>query len=190
MKNFLSLSLTSFLFSSVLWVLWHFIDTHVLFLAGKGGLFYLPHAARVLCVVYFGWKAIPALYLGELIGPYVIDPGMYSFSILIPSLISVISVPLSLALLNSLGFSLGQTRASPLNKRNYKHILLITFISAGFNALLVNLYLSRNNLSFSSAITDIEQVSAFLIGDILGATIVFILLAYLLKPVLRQARNQ
>ena len=190
MKNFLSLSLTSFLFSSVLWVLWHFIDTHVLFLAGKGGLFYLPHAARVLCVVYFGWKAIPALYLGELIGPNVIDPGMYSFSILVPSLISVISVPLSLALLNSLGFSLGQTRASPLNKRNYKHILLITFISAGFNALLVNLYLSRNNLSFSNAITDIEQVSAFLIGDILGATIVFILLAYILKPVLRQARNQ
>ena len=190
MKNFLSISLTSFLFSSVLWVLWHFIDTHVLFLAGKGGLFYLPHAARVICVVYFGWKAIPALYLGELIGPYVINPGMYPFSILMPSFISVISVPLSLALLNLLGFSLGQTRASPLNKRNYKHILLITIISAGFNALLVNLYLSRNNLSFSNATTDIEQVSAFLIGDILGATIVLILLSYLLKPVLRQARNQ
>ena len=63
-------------------------------------------------------------------------------------------------------------------------------ISAGFNALLVNLYLSRNNLSFSNAITDIEQVSAFLIGDIFGATIVLILLSYLLKPVLRQARNQ
>jgi hypothetical protein len=189
-KNFLSTFLTSFLFSTVLWVLWHFIDTYVLFLAGKGGLFYLPHAARVLCVVYFGWKAIPGLYLGELIGPNVIDPGMYSFSILIPSLISVISVPLSLVLLNLLGFSLGQTRSSPLNKRNYKHILLITFISAGFNALLVNLYLSRNNLSFSNAVTDIEQVSVFLIGDILGATVVFILLAYLLKPVLRQARNQ
>jgi hypothetical protein len=50
--------------------------------------------------------------------------------------------------------------------------------------------LSRNNLSFSNAVTDIEQVSVFLIGDILGATVVFILLAYLLKPVLRQARNQ
>ena len=134
MKNFLSTSLTSFLFSSVLWVLWHFIDTHVLFLAGKGGLFYLPHAARVLCVVYFGWKAIPALYLGELIGPNVIDPGMYSFSILIPSLISVISVPLSLALLNSLGFSLAKTRTSTKNKRNNKHILLITLKSAGLNA--------------------------------------------------------
>ena len=122
MKNFLSTFITSFLFSTVLWVLWHFIDTHVLFLAGKGGLFYLPHAARVLCVVYFGWKAIPGLYLGELIGPNVIDPGMYSFSILIPSLISVISVPLCLVLLYSLGFSLGQTRSSPLNKRNYKQV--------------------------------------------------------------------
>ena len=34
-----------------------------------GSLFYLPHAARVLCIVYFGWKAIPALFLAELWGP-------------------------------------------------------------------------------------------------------------------------
>ena len=46
------------MFSSVLWIIWHFLDTHVLFIAGEGGLFYLPHAARVLCIVYFGYKAI------------------------------------------------------------------------------------------------------------------------------------
>ena len=189
MKNFLLVTATSFVFSAVLWVVWHFIDTHVLYLTGKGGFFYLPHAARVLCVIYFGFKAIPGLYLGELVGPYVLDPGLYSFSTLLPSLISVMSVPFALTMLNSLGLTLGYTRSSPLNKRNYKHIFLITFISAGFNALLVNLYMSRNNLSFPNAMTDIEQVYRFLIGDLLGTIIVFIFLAMLLIPVLRQARS-
>ena len=104
MKNFLTLSVTSFVFSTVLWVLWHFLDSHVLFLAGKGGFFYLPHAARVLCVVYFGYRAIPALYLGELVGPFVLEVGLYSFSTLIPSLISVMSVPFALSFLNIAGF--------------------------------------------------------------------------------------
>ena len=88
-----------------------------------------------------------------------------------------------------LGFTLGETRASPLNRRNYKHIFLITFISAGFNALIVNLYMSRNNLSFPNAMTDIEQVYRFLIGDFLGTVIVFIFLAMLLIPVLRQEKS-
>jgi hypothetical protein len=189
LKNFLLLSLTSFVFSVVLWVVWHFVDSHVLFVAGKGGFFYFPHAARVLCVVYFGWRSIPALYLGELVGPYVINPDMYSFSILLSSFLSVMSVPLAIILLNSSGLTLGQTRSSPLNRRNYKHIFLITFISAVFNALLVNLYLSRNNFRFPNAITDIEQVYRFLIGDIIGTLFVFLLLATLLIPVIRQARS-
>ena len=43
-------------------------------------MFYFPHAARVLCVVYFGYKALPGLYLGELVGPYILDPGVYILS--------------------------------------------------------------------------------------------------------------
>ena len=189
MKNFIVVSITSFIFSSVLWIIWHFLDTHVLLITGHGGLFYLPHAARVLCVVYFGYKAIPGLYLAELFGPYIIDPGFYSFPIYVTSFISVLSVPLTLSMLNSLGLTLGHTISSPLNKRNYKHIFLITFISAGFNSLLVNLYLSRNNLSFSNAVTDIEQVFRFFIGDIVGTVSVFLFLTLLLKPILRQAKN-
>jgi hypothetical protein len=98
------------------------------------------------------------------------------------------AVPLTVLMLNSLGLTLGHTISSPLNRRNYKHIFLITFISAGFNALLVNLYLSRNNLSFPNAITDIDQVFRFFIGDIIGTISVFIFLALLLKPILRQAK--
>ena len=149
----------------------------------------MPHAARVLCIIYFGYRAIPALYLGELVGPFVIEAGLYSFSTHITSLISVMSVPFALSFLNLLGFTFGETRTSPLNRRNYKHIFLITFISAGFNALIVNLYMSRNNLSFPNAMTDIEQVYRFLIGDFLGTVIVFIFLAMFLTPILRQSRT-
>ena len=156
---------------------------------GEGSWYYLPHAARVLCVVYFGYKAIPALYLAELSGPSLLVPGLYPFSTYLPSFISILSVPLAIQVLRLLSFRLGDTASSPLNKRNYKHIYLITFISAGFNAILVNLYLSRNELNFPGLITDIEQVSRFFVGDIVGTVIVFVSLSYILKPIIVQSRN-
>lgn len=188
LKNFLSLSVTTYLFGLTLWILWYFVDQNVPFLIGEGSWYYLPHAARVLCVVYFGYKAIPALYLAELSGPYLLVPNIYSFDTFLPSLISVLSVPLSIQVLRLLSFPLGDTASSPLNKRNYKHIYLITFISAGFNAILVNLYLSRNQLNFPGLITDIEQVSRFFVGDIIGTVLVFVSLSYILKPIIAQSR--
>lgn len=188
LKNFLSLSVTTYLFGLTLWILWYFVDQNVPFLIGEGSWYYLPHAARVLCVVYFGYKAIPALYLTELSGPYLLIPNIYSFDTFLPSLISVLSVPLSIQVLRLLSFPLGDTASSPLNKRNYKHIYLITFISAGFNAILVNLYLSRNQLNFPGLITDIEQVSRFFVGDIIGTVLVFVSLSYILKPIIAQSR--
>ena len=188
MKNFLTLSVSTYLFGLTLWILWFFIDHNVPFLIGEGSWYYLPHAARVLCVVYFGYKAIPSLYLAELSGPYLLVPFMYSFDTYLSSLISVLSVPLSIQVLRLLSFTLGDTASSPLNKRNYKHIYLITFISAGFNAILVNLYLSRNELNFPGLITDIEQVSRFFVGDIIGTVLVFVSLSYILKPIIAQSR--
>ena len=188
MKNFLTLSVTTYLFGLTLWILWYFIDQNAPFLIGEGSWYYLPHAARVLCVVYFGYKAIPSLYLAELSGPYLLVPFMYSFDTYLSSLISVLSVPLSIQVLRILSFTLGDTASSPLNKRNYKHIYLITFISAGFNAILVNLYLSRNELNFPGLITDIEQVLRFFVGDIIGTVIVFVSLSYVLKPIIAQSR--
>jgi hypothetical protein len=188
LKNFLTLSVTTYLFGITLWVLWYFVDHNVPFLLREGSWYYLPHAARVLCVVYFGCKAIPSLYLAELSGPYLFVPTMYSFDTYFSSLISVLSVPLAIQVLHLLSFRLGDTALKPLNKRNYKHIYLITFISAGFNAILVNLYLSRNELNFPGLITDIEQVSRFFVGDIIGTVIVFVSLSYILKPIIVQSR--
>jgi uncharacterized membrane-anchored protein YitT (DUF2179 family) len=70
-----------------------------------------------------------------------------------------------------------------LNKRNYKHIALITLVSAIYNSLLVNL--AVNNLSLSTTAVGIDQVIRFFIGDILGTAIVLVTLAFMLNPILR-----
>ena len=145
-----------------------------------GSLFYLPHAARVLCIVYFGWKAIPALFLAELWGPSFSIFDVESLINVIPGLLSVLSVPLALQTLHWFGFPLGNTSKSPLNKRNYKHIALITMISAIYNSLLVNLMLTK--FSMSSSEIGIDQIVRFFLGDMLGTTIVLVFLVMSLRP--------
>ena len=193
MKNFVLSSLTAFIFSSVLWVIWSFFTVQSGVIPNwVGSLIYLPHAARVLMIVYFGWRSIPGLYLAELWGPYFIAEEAYNVPLLMTSLISVLSVPAALYSLKFFGFHLGTTRQSPLNKRNYQHIGLITMISAFFNALLVNFCLSQMHVNFEPKTgmfveADINQVLRFFIGDMLGVLLVFVLLAIFLKPILSKS---
>ena len=183
MRNFFTVSLITFVFSSSLWIIWAFF---VLEIEGSpnwlGSSFYLPHAARVLCFVYFGWKAVPALFLAELWGPdfNILVPS--SLINIFPSLLSVLSVPMALQTLHMFDFSLGNTQESPLNKRNYKHIALITLISAFYNSLLVNFSVS---IFLLSAPVGIDRVIRFFVGDILGTATVLILLALMLNPIFR-----
>ena len=187
MKNFFTLSLTSFAFSSALWIIWYFFVVQI---EGNpnwlGSLFYLPHAARVLCIVYFGPKAIPALFLAELWGPTFRLMDIESLINVIPGLLSVLSVPLALQTLHWFGFPLGNTSGSPLNKRNYKHIALITMISAIYNSLLVNLMLTK--FSMSASLIGIDQIVRFFIGDMLGTTIVLVFLIICLRPILNSQK--
>ena len=187
MKNFLSVSMTTFTLSFALWIIWSYFLMQVdISPSWDGSLIYLPHAARVLCVVYFGYKCIPALYLAEICGPLTIYSAVQGPQMLFLAMISVLSVPFTLFILKAIGFSLGNTRKSPLNKRNYRHVALITIISAMLNALGLNLVLSIFEVNFLSGIADVVQVVRFLIGDILGAAIVFIMLAVTFRPLLRK----
>ena len=191
MKNLFIYSLTAFVFSSVLWIMWSFFTVQSGIVPNwMGSLMYLPHAARVLMVVYFGWRSIPGLYLAELWGPYYLADDAYNFALWIPSAISVLSVSAALFSLKFFGFPLGTTIKSPLNKRNYKHIGLITMISAFFNALLVNVYLSQIHANFEPVEADINQVLRFFVVDMLGVLVVFIFLAMFLKPVLQQSQSK
>ena len=187
MKNFFTLSLTSFVFSSALWIIWYFFVVQI---EGNpnwlGSLFYLPHAARVLCIVYFGWRAIPALFLAELWGPQFSILDIESLINVIPGLLSVLSVPLALQTLHWFDFPLGNTSKSPLNKTNYKHIALITMISAIYNSLLVNLVLTK--FSISSSEIGIDQIVRFFVGDMLGTAIVLVILVMSLRPILNSQK--
>ena len=181
MKDFLTVTFSSFVLSVTLWIIWFFFlnfDANSLSDLFPS-LFYLPHAARVLCIVYFGYKAIPGLYLAELWGPLYVIPGAYGIEPLLTPLIIVLSVPLALETLALLGFKLGRNIESPLNKRNYKHLALITIISAVFNSFLVNLYVEGSSITTSQNLND---VLTFFMGDIIGTTLVFIVLAIILKP--------
>ena len=90
----------------------HFLQFNLgLFLTGWAALIYFPHAARVLMVVYFGWRSIPGLYLAELWGPYFIAQEAYNIPLLLPSLISVMSVPASFVFFEIL--SAFQSRYNP-----------------------------------------------------------------------------
>lgn len=190
MKNFMSVSITSFIFSFALWIIWSYFLMQVdLNPSWDGSLIYLPHAARVLCVVYFGYRSIPALYLAEIFGPLSIYSFFPDQQMLFIALISVLSVPFALYTLQILGFSLGNTRKSPLNKRNYRHVALITMISAMFNALAVNLWLSQLNINYFDTAADVVQVARFFIGDMLGTAIIFIILALTFRPLLRHRES-
>ena len=181
--------MSTFVFSSVLWIIWSFFllqgDDNSKIL---GPLLYYPHAARVLCIVYFGYRAIPALFLAEIWGPLLLFPEAFSFYPYIPSLISVMSVPMAIITLEFAGLKLGSTRESPLNRTNYRHVALITVISAFYNALIKNLSLSLFEVNYQERLVDILQVCQFLIGDILGTAIVFVVLATTLLPILRAKR--
>jgi hypothetical protein len=190
LKNFFTVSATTFLFSSVLWVIWAFFllqgDDNF---KALGPLLYYPHAARVLCVVYFGYRAIPALFLAEIWGPLMFFPESFSFYPYIPSIISVMCVPAAILTLRFFDFKLGSTRDSPLNKTNYKHVALITVISAFYNALIKNLSLSLFEVNYQNHLADILQVCQFIIGDILGTTIVIMILVIILRPILKSTHQ-
>ena len=171
MKYFASVSATSFTFSFAMWVIWsYFIMQANLNPSWDGSLIYLPHAARVLCVVYFGYKSIPALYLAEICGPLFFFPTIPDLQMLFLAMLSVLSVPFALFILSLMGFSLGNTRQSPLNRRYYRHITLIVMISAMFNAF--------------GKVADVVQVARFFIGDMLGAATIIIILSITLKPLI------
>ena len=68
MSKFFEISIYTFIFHILCYVLWLIFvvpaegPTNV---AALGSLVYLPHAGRVLPVIFFGWKAIPAVLAAE-----------------------------------------------------------------------------------------------------------------------------
>ena len=67
LKYFLEVSITTFLSFNLLYVIWLFFIISSETASGfNGSIMYVPHAARVLTICYFGISAVPALFAAHI----------------------------------------------------------------------------------------------------------------------------
>ena len=136
-KYFLEVSITTFVSFGLLYVIWiFFIISSETATGFNGSLMYVPHAARVITICYFGLWAVPALFAAHVFCTVYIG-GIYGlnqlviFDVLGTSFLSTVSVLLALYAMAGLGFKI---RTLPfyeftkdsiyLDLRNHKHIIL------------------------------------------------------------------
>ena len=187
MKYFIQSFAFSFLMYFGLWIMWiHFVidvgaDTDY-----PGSLVYLPHAARVICTCIFGWYAIAAFVAADFIGitffvhgnTDFLLAGSFSLEELINSIFASSSVFLSLILLKLSGFSFNYEHGSLLlRKSNYRHIFLITVLSAFINGLIGN-FIRQGFTDY-----DIRMITVlrFTVGDIIGTLVVLLVCTIMLS---------
>ena len=177
MKYFLQTFSFTFLMYFGLWVMWvHFAIDLGKDDAYPGSLFYLPHAARVICTCLFGWYAIPAIVCAEMAGinffvhgdnAFLVQ-GVYSLPEFAMSLFSASTVLLTLILLRISGMSFNYVHGNLLLKKsNARHIFLIVVISAFINGVFGN-FLRQ---AFTNHDIHMWSVLRFTVGDILGCLI-------------------
>lgn len=187
MKYFLQSFSFTFLMYFGLWIMWvHFAIDIGLDAEYPGSLVYLPHAARVICTCIFGWYAIPAMVAADFIGitffvhgnTDFLLAGSFSFEEFINSVVANSSVFLSLLLLKLSGLSFTyQHAALTLKKSNYRHVFLITVISAFINGLVGNFI--RQGLNDYDI--HMYTVLRFTVGDILGTLVVLLVCTIMLS---------
>jgi len=142
-----------------------------------GSIMFLPNAARVICICFFGFRAIPALYFAEILGPEILFDNLYGYESIFTIFLSIMAIPVALLLLRSIGFRFLETKENFLDFKNYRHLLVVIIIAAAFNSIFVTsfIYLVAGN-DISAAVT-----YRYFVGDILGAVSVLLLLTFMFR---------
>ena len=194
LKYFLEVSITTFVAFNLLYVIWiFFIISYETASGFNGSIMYVPHAARVLTICYFGVAAVPALLAAHIFCTYVIG-GFYGLNnlefidLLGTSFLSTISVLVALYAMAGLGFKL---RTLPfyvftkdsiyLDLGNHKHIIMVTIFSAAVHALSIYAYNYVRALSSNP-----EMFVRFFVGDILGTLVTIFTLSFMLFAFFRE----
>ena len=154
---------------------------------------YVPHAARVLTICYFGISAIPALHASHIFCTSVIG-GLYGLNnlpfldLLGTSFLSTICVLIALYAMAGLGFKI---RTLPFYKftkdsvyldlRNHKHIIMVTVFSAAVHSLSLYVYNYLRAISSNP-----EMFVRFFVGDILGTLVTIFTLSFMLFAFFRE----
>ena len=193
-KYFLEVSITTFVSFGLLYVIWiFFIISSETATGFNGSLMYVPHAARVITICYFGLWAVPALFAAHVFctvyigGTYGLNQ-LVIFDVLGTSFLSTVSVLLALYAMAGLGFKI---RTLPFYKftkdsiyldlRNHKHIILVTVFSAAVHSLSLYIYNYLRAISSNP-----EMFVRFFVGDILGTLVTIITLSFMLFAFFRE----
>ena len=194
LKYFLEVSITTYISFSLLYVIWIFFIISSETASGfNGSIMYVPHAARVLTICYFGLSAIPALFAAHIFCTSVIG-GAYGLNNLMfvdfigTSFLSTVCVLVALYAMAGLGFKI---RTLPfyeftkdsiyLDLRNHKHIIMVTVFSAAVHALSLYVYNYLRAISSNP-----EMFIRFFVGDILGTLVTLFALSFMLFAFFRE----
>ena len=99
-------------------------------------LMYLPHGVAILAIMLFGWRALPALLAGNLLGDLLFKPAVFvdenAFMLIGPMCIAVLSAYLAFELFRHLGKNL-YARAGEII--DWKYIVAVGSAAAIINAV-------------------------------------------------------
>ena len=194
LKYFLEVSVTTFVSFGLLYIIWLFFIISSETASGfNGSMMYIPHAARVLTICYFGISAIPALFVAQVFCTYIVGDAygvntLPFIDLLGTAFLSSICVLIAVYAMAGLGFKI---RTLPfyeftkdsiyLDLRNHKHIIMVTIFSAAVHALSLYIYNYVRGIS-----TNPEMFVRFFTGDILGTLITIFSLSFMLYVFFRE----
>ena len=134
----------------------HFINLGVL----TGTLIFLPHGIRVLAVMIGGWHIFPGLFVAHLITAVYHLESVNEWETLIRALLTMIAIYTPYLILGS-------------QKITLQSIIIFSLISSILNSGLQTFYLQYSLLNLNPYV-----ILTYLIGDILGAFILFYIFRY------------
>ena len=194
LKYFLEVSITTFLSFNLLYVIWLFFIISSETASGfNGSIMYVPHAARVLTICYFGISAVPALFAAHIFCTSIIGDAyglnnLMFIDLIGTSFLSTVCVLAALYAMAGLGFKIRTlpfyefTKDSVyLDLRNHKHIIMVTVFSAAVHALSLYVYNYLRAISSNP-----EMFVRFFVGDILGTLVTLFALSFMLFAFFRE----
>ena len=186
MKNFFQISLTVYFITLFVFSFWSGL-TQQANQEWVGSLVFLPHGCKVIFICFFGFKALPALFLAEFTGQLFDWPNTDMTYLHVGTITSLISVLLAAQI--TTWTQLANFKPSDIfldiNYVNFKFIVFVIILSALFNSISTNLVLSQLN----QVAINVEVIVRFFIGDIVGSTL-FILFAVIALKLLLAQKNR
>ena len=96
--NFLKISITTYFITVFVFAFWATL-TQQSSEIWDGSLAYLPHGCKVICICFFGYMAIPALFLAEFTGQVLEWPNTDMTFLYAGSISSILSVVLAVEII-------------------------------------------------------------------------------------------